>query len=244
MVHFMYEGGIMMQANILLVEDDPEIARVIRDTLLRKKHTVTWATTGLEGWEDFQQGDYDLVLIDLMLPEMDGFTLCKNIRLKSDLPMIIISARTEEKDKISGLDLGADDYVEKPFSVMELKARVDAQLRRWQRYKGIEENAPITTYENGLKIHWEYEQVFLFEEEISLTNKEFAVLKLLVEHPRRTFSKEELYEHVWSQLEAEGLHTVTVHIKSLREKLAESSKNPSFIETVWGKGYRFIGELL
>ncbi len=234
----------MVQANILLVEDDPEIARVIRDTLRRKDHAVTWATTGLEGWEDFQQGDYDLVLIDLMLPEMDGFTLCKNIRLKSDLPMIIISAKTDERDKVSGLDLGADDYVEKPFSVIELKARVDAQLRRWQRYRGIEEAVPLSMYEHGLKIHWKHEQVFLHDEEVSLTNKEFDVLQLIVEHPRRTFSKEELYEHVWSQLEAEGLHTVTVHIRSLREKLSESPKNPSFIETVWGKGYRFIGELL
>lgn len=234
--------GFCMQANILLVEDDPEIARVIRDTLLRQNHAVTWATTGLEGWEDFQQGSYDLVLIDLMLPEMDGFTLCKNIRLKSDLPMIIISARTEENDKISGLDLGADDYVEKPFSVKELKARVDAQLRRWKRYKGIEENRALAMYEHGLKIHWDYEQVFLHDEEVYLTNKEFEVLRLLVEHPQRTFSKEELYEHVWNQIEAEGLHTVTVHIRSLREKLLESPKQPTFIQTVWGKGYRFIGE--
>lgn len=231
-----------MQANILLVEDDPEIARVIRDTLLRQEHAVTWATTGLEGWEDFQQGSYDLVLIDLMLPEMDGFTLCKNIRLKSDLPIIIISARTEENDKISGLDLGADDYVEKPFSVKELKARVDAQLRRWKRYKGIEEHTVYSMYENGLKIHWGFEQVFLQGKEIYLTNKEFEVLRLLVEHPQRTFSKEELYEHVWNQIEAEGLHTVTVHIRSLREKLLESPKQPRFIQTVWGKGYRFIGE--
>lgn len=232
-----------MQANILLVEDDPEIARVIRDTLRRENHAVTWATTGIEGWEDFQYGAYDLVLIDLMLPEMDGFTLCKNIRLKSAIPMIIISARTDEKDKITGLDLGADDYVEKPFSVMELKARVDSQLRRWQRYKGVEENIPTSTYASGLKINWEYEQVFLYDHEILLTNKEFQVLQLLVEHPQRTFSKEELYEHVWNQLEAEGLHTVTVHIKSLREKLDESPKQPAFIQTIWGKGYRFIGEL-
>lgn len=233
-----------MKANILLVEDDPEIARVIRDTLLRKNHAVTWATTGLEGWEDFQQGLFDLVLIDLMLPEMDGFTLCKNIRLKSDLPMIIISARTDEKDKVSGLDLGADDYVEKPFSVMELTARVEAQLRRWRRYQGTEEDTPVSSYENGLNIHWKFEQVFLNEHEISLTSKEFDVLRLLVEHPQRTFSKEELYEHVWSQVEAEGLHTVTVHIKSLREKMGESSKQPLFIQTVWGKGYRFIGDVL
>ncbi len=233
-----------MHVNILLVEDDPEIARVIRDTLRREGHAVTWATTGLEGWEDFQHGAYDLVLVDLMLPEMDGFTLCKNIRLRSDIPMVIISARTDEKDKIDGLNLGADDYVEKPFSVMELKARVDSQLRRWKRYKGAEVNVAESTYEHGLTISWEFEQVFLQGVELNLTSKEFALLKLLANHPQRTFSKEELYEHVWNQIEAEGLHTVTVHIKSLREKIGESPKQPTFIQTVWGKGYRFIGELM
>src|SRR5690625_2213120 len=122
-----------MQSRLLLVEDDPEIARIVRDMFLRESYAVTWATTGLEGWDDFQASNYDLVLVDLMLPEMDGFTLCKNIRLKSDVPLIIISARKEDEDKIEGLDLGADDYVAKPFSIKELKARVEAQLRRWHR---------------------------------------------------------------------------------------------------------------
>src|SRR5699024_2493873 len=128
----------IMQTRLLLVEDDPEIARVIRDTFLRVGYEVTWATTGLEGWEDFQATKYDLVLVDLMLPEMDGFTLCKNIRLKSDIPLIIISAKKEDEDKVVGLGLGADDYVAKPFSLAELKARVESQLRRWYRYQGVE----------------------------------------------------------------------------------------------------------
>src|SRR5690625_1074551 len=124
-----------MHTRLLLVEDDPEIARIIRDMLMREGYEVTWATTGLEGWEDFQVTSYDLVLVDLMLPEMDGFTLCKNIRLKSDVPMIIISARTEDTDKVGGLHLGADDYISKPFSLVELKARVNSHLRRWRRYR-------------------------------------------------------------------------------------------------------------
>jgi two-component system, OmpR family, response regulator len=126
-----------MSSRILLIEDDPEIARVVRDTFLRDGYEVTWATTGLEGWEDFQAGTYDLVLVDLMLPEMDGFTLCRNIRWKSDVPIMIISARKEDEDKVEGLQLGADDYLAKPFSLVELKARVESLLRRWRRYNGV-----------------------------------------------------------------------------------------------------------
>src|SRR5699024_8875853 len=137
-----------MKARLLLVEDDPEIARVVRDMFLRDDYEVTWATTGIEGWEDFQSNTYDLVLVDLMLPEMNGLTLCKNIRWKSEVPMIIISARKEDEDKIEGLHLGADDYVAKPFSMKELKARVESHLRRWRRYNGILENDSKTTYTN------------------------------------------------------------------------------------------------
>jgi|SRR5690625_59586 len=233
-----------MQSRLLLVEDDPEIARIVRDMFLRESYAVTWATTGLEGWDDFQASNYDLVLVDLMLPEMDGFTLCKNIRLKSDVPLIIISARKEDEDKIEGLDLGADDYVAKPFSIKELKARVEAQLRRWHRYKGIQVNNEQTDFIDGLTAFWDDHKIMLHEKEVMLTMKEFDLLQLLAKHPQRIFSKDELYEHIWSQLDAEGLHTVTVHIKSLRKKLGDPVKSPKFIQTVWGKGYRFIGELL
>ncbi|MEC5424759.1 response regulator transcription factor [Virgibacillus sp. C22-A2] len=231
-----------MQARILLVEDDPEIARVVRDMFVREKYEVSWATTGLEGWGDFQAMTYDLVLVDLMLPEMDGFTLCKNIRLKSDIPMIIISARKEDEDKIEGLHLGADDYVAKPFSLAELKARVESHLRRWRRYQGIPEEMNQTTYLHGLTIDWDQGQVMLHDKKIMLTVKEFELLSVLVKHSDRIFSKGDLYEHVWSQVEAGGVHTVTVHIKSLREKLADPVKTPKFIQTVWGQGYRFVGE--
>lgn len=233
-----------MQARLLLVEDDLEIARIICDLLRREGYEVTWATTGLEGWEDFQEASYDLVLVDLMLPEMDGFTLCKNIRLKSDVPMIIISARTEDADKVHGLDLGADDYISKPFSLVELKARVNSHLRRWRRYRGVPEREQVSSYTNGLNIHWNQQKVLLNDEEISLTEKEFSLLNILANHPDRIFSKSDLYEHVWNQVDAEGLHTVTVHIKSLRAKLKDPAKHPIFIQTVWGKGYRFIGDIL
>lgn len=233
-----------MQTRLLLVEDDPEIARIVRDIFLREGYQVTWATTGLEGWEDFQAEHFDIVLVDLMLPEMDGLTLCKNIRLKSDVPMIIISARKEDEDKVKGLGLGADDYVAKPFSLVELKARVESQLRRWHRYQRIEVDTNETKFTNGLVAKWEHEKVLLHHKEVSLTGKEYDLFKVLAQNPQKVFSKSELYEHVWQQIDAEGLHTVTVHIRSLREKLSDPVKNPIFIQTVWGKGYRFIGEPL
>jgi len=233
-----------MRQRLLLVEDDMEIAEIIRDMLHREGYEVTWATTGLEGWEDFKQDSFDLVLVDLMLPEMDGFTLCKNIRLISDVPMIIISARTEDVDKVHGLNLGADDYIAKPFSLVELKARVKSHLRRWNMYQGQENNSQEMVFTDGLAVDWEKQIVKQKDSEIFLTDKEFSLLKTLALNPQRTFSKGELYELVWDELDLEGNHTVTVHIKSLREKLNDDAKNPKFIQTIWGKGYRFIGEVL
>lgn len=237
-------GGMEMSENILLVEDDAEIARIICDTLRQEGYEVTWATTGLEGWEDFQKGQYDLILVDWMLPEMDGIAVCRNVRLVSDIPIIMISARKEDVDKVEGLDKGADDYLAKPFSLAELKARIVSQLRRWRRYQGEEVRSAQSVYEQGLMIDWEKEIISLNHEEVFLTPKEFELLKLLASHPQRVFTKEELYEHIWQQLDFGGTHTVTVHIKALREKLQDPVKTPYFIQTVWGKGYRYIGELL
>lgn len=233
-----------METRLLLVEDDPEIARVVRDMFVREGYEVTWATTGLEGWEDFKASQYDLALIDLMLPEMDGLTLCQNIRWNSDIPLVIISAKKEDEDKIKGLGIGADDYVAKPFSLEELKARVESQLRRWKRYNNVPEDARTTTYHGGLVVYWEQNKVKVDDVEISLTVKEFDLLQVLAHNPDRVFSKAELFEHVWQQIDKEALHTVTVHIKSLRGKLMDPVKKPLFIQTVWGKGYQFIGEQL
>lgn len=233
-----------MSERILLVEDDVEIARIICDTLRQVDYEVTWATTGLEGWEDFQKGQYDLLLVDWMLPEMDGIAICRNVRLVSDVPIIMISARKEDVDKVEGLDMGADDYLAKPFSLVELKARVASQLRRWRRYRGVEEQSLETAYEHGLVIDQVKEMVSLNGAEVLLTPKEFELLKLLAGHPNHVFTKEVLYEHIWQQLDVGGTHTVTVHIKVLREKLQDPVKTPHYIQTVWGKGYRFIGERL
>ncbi|MBP3951881.1 response regulator transcription factor [Bacillus suaedae] len=230
--------------SILLVEDDKEIARICRDHLSRNGMRVTWASTGLEGWEDFKQASYDLVLVDLMLPEMDGFQLCKNIRLSSDVPLLIISAKQEDEAKIKGLDLGADDYITKPFSLVELTARVNSHLRRYQRYQGIEVAEKRFSFNDGLVIDLEQRMVKVDDSEKSLTSKEFAMLQLLMTHPCRTFSKSELYAQVWGEVDVDGNNTINVHIKSLRKKLGEHLKEPKWIETVWGTGYRFIGETL
>src|SRR5690625_6001868 len=144
----------MMKARILIVEDDTVIARVVRDLFLREGYEVTWATTGMEGWEDFQNAQYDLALVDIMLPEMDGLTLCKNIRWKSDIPLIFISARKEDFHKVEGLNLGEDDYIAKPFSLKELKARVESQLRCWRGYQGVQEDEATQVYNDELVVYW------------------------------------------------------------------------------------------
>lgn len=232
-----------MGEKLLLIEDDAAIGRIVKDTLTKEGYVVTWATTGLEGLADFQADAFDLVLVDWMLPEMDGLTVCQNIRWQSELPIIMISARKGEADKVEGLQ-GADDYLAKPFSLEELKARVASHLRRWKRYSEKDTEDENIFFKHGLKINWQKEIVTLMDEEIVLTQKEYALLKLLAKNPSQTFSKESLYEHIWQQTVLEDTHTVTVHIKALREKLKDSVKTPYFIQTVWGKGYRFIGEPL
>ena len=230
---------------ILLVEDDSEIARIIRDHLRREGYEVTWASTGLEGWTDFEQDEYDLAVVDLMLPEMDGFTLCRNIRLKSDIPLLIMSARDGDEHKVKGLGLGADDYITKPFSLTELSARISSHLRRYRRYLRPGESEAQQqeySYRQGLLINVETKQITLHGQEVHLTAKEKELLLLLASHPQRTFTKRELYEHVWKQMDSEANNTVTVHIKGLRDKLGESTRTPKFIQTVWGEGYRFVGE--
>lgn len=229
---------------ILIVEDDYEIARIMRDHLVREGFQVTWASTGVEGWEEFKESKFSIVLVDLMMPEMDGYQLCERIRLESEVPLLIVSAKTEDDSKVLGLDLGADDYLTKPFSLKELTARVHSHLRRYHRYTGNQSPHDVTRYNHGLAIDFLHETVFLHHEIIGLTAKEQAILFLLAKNPYITFKKEKIYEHVWQLQNVEGNNTVTVHIKSLRTKLKDKGKQPTFIQTVWGVGYRFIGELV
>ncbi|MCA1038555.1 response regulator transcription factor [Bacillus infantis] len=227
--------------NILLVEDDHSIASLVKEYLADKGYHLAWSSNGREGWEDFQCGQYDLVIVDLMLPEMDGFDLCRNIRWKNrNVPLLILSAKFGEDDKVRGLKLGADDYLTKPFSLRELEARIEVQLRR-----SISETAAVSSqhfnFAGGLSIFPEKQLVTLDGREVQLTGKEFALLEVLSVNSHRAFTKSELYEHIWQEKDVDGNNTITVHIKSLRTKLGDSTKNPRFIQTIWGTGYRFIG---
>lgn len=230
--------------HILVVEDDMEIAKIITDFLTAKQYRVNWASTGAEGLKDFKAGSYSLAIVDLMLPEMNGFMLCQNIRLISDIPIIILSAKGQDSDKVKGLKLGADDYMTKPFSLTELEARIESQLNRYRRYDLRGPSANLLEYKNGLSINLETRRVLINHIEANLTLKEYFLLEALALNPGRNVSKKELYMNVWQEMHLDGSNTVTVHIKSLREKLGDTSKSPKFIQTVWGLGYRFIGELI
>ncbi|GBF72172.1 DNA-binding response regulator [Paenibacillus sp. 598K] len=232
------------QAKLLLVEDDRDIARVVCDHLRKEGYGVAWASTGREGWEDFKLAEYDLVLVDLMLPEIDGYSLCRSIRMVSDVPLLILSARAEEESKIRGLELGADDYVTKPFSLEELSARIASHLRRYRRYRHEQSGLEPIRYAHGLSIDFNRRSVSLSGEQVQLTPKEWEVLQLMAKHPFEIFAKRNLYEQLWQQTDEPGNHTVTVHIQALRTKLRDSTRQPRFIQTVWGEGYRFIGEPL
>lgn len=176
-----------------------------------------------------------------MLPGLDGYSLCQSIRLISDVPILIASARNTEIDKIKGFKMGADDYMTKPFSLPEMEARIDSLLRR---YKGIVRegsSSEIYKYEGGLEINFNHKRLFMNQRELLLTATEWGLLTILAKNPLRPFTKKEIYENVWQEEDIEGSNTVTVHIKQLRNKLEEDSKHPRYIETAWGIGYRFIG---
>jgi len=220
---------------ILIIEDDREIAGLERDYLEAAGFDVTIASDGVSGLN--AAGTADLVILDVMLPVMDGFAVLSRIRETSQAPVIMLSARSEDIDKIRGLGLGADDYMQKPFSPGELVARVRAHLARFERLTGKRERPKIEV--RGLTIDYDDRRVFVYGEEKFLTPKEFDILAFLFENPNRVFSKEALFERIWG-LEAFGdSDTVTVHIRRLREKIEPEPQTPRYIETVWGVGYRF-----
>lgn len=230
-----------MRGRLLIVEDDEQIASILKEYLTNRGYEINWASTGNEGLEDFKIGNYDLLIVDIMLPGLDGYSLCQSIRLVSDVPILIASARNKELDKIKGLKIGADDYVTKPFSLPEVEARIESLLRRYKKTVRDGSMEEIYRYEGGLEINFNRKQVFINEQELFLTATEWSLLTILAKNPGRPFTKKELYENVWQEEDIEGSNTVTVHIKQLRTKLKEDSKNPKYIETAWGIGYRFIG---
>lgn len=229
-------------SKILIVEDEMLIAELEKDYLELSGFEVDIVYDGNEGLDEALNGEYDLIILDLMLPGVDGFEICRRVREITEIPVIVVSAKREDIDKIRGLGLGANDYITKPFSPSELVARVKAHLERYNKLVGgfsRMENEVITT--GGLKIDRTARRVYVDGVEKSLTTKEFDLLYFLAKNPNRVFSKEELLQEVW-ELSPVGadIATVTVHIKKIREKIEEDTQNPKYIETVWSVGYRFI----
>ena len=227
---------------ILIIEDEEAIAELERDYLTVSDFDVTIKTTGNEGLAEALTNDYNLIILDLMLPGIDGFEVCKTIREKKNIPILMVSAKKEDIDKVKGLGLGADDYMTKPFSPSELVARVKAHVSRYERLVGSNtsaygENEIVEI--RGLKIDKTARRVYVDGEEKIFTTKEFDLLTFLAEHPNRVYTKDELFREIWGMESMGDVATVTVHIKKIREKIEYNTANPQYVETIWGVGYRF-----
>lgn len=226
-------------SKILIVEDEEAIADLEKDYLELSGFQVEVSNDGDSGLEKAMTEDYDLFILDLMLPGTDGFDICRQVREKKNTPIIMVSAKKDDIDKIRGLGLGADDYMTKPFSPSELVARVKAHLARYDRLTGsaVEVNKVIEI--RGLKIDTTARRIWVNGEEKAFTTKEFDLLTFLASHPNHVYTKEELFREIWDMESIGDIATVTVHIKKIREKVEMDTSNPQYIETIWGVGYRF-----
>lgn len=226
---------------ILIIEDDIAIAEIERDFLEINGYETKIIADGFEGMQEAIKGEYDLILLDLMLPTMDGFEICRRIRNDIDIPVLMVTAKAEDVDKIRGLGLGADDYISKPFSLPELIARVKSNLSQYERLKqrtSLESKKSLIQIKD-ITINSNTRMLYVKGEEVVCKAKEFDLLYFLMTNPEIVFSKETLYEKVWG-LDALGdIKTVAVHINRLREKIEEEPSEPKHIKTVWGAGYRF-----
>jgi len=228
-----------MMSKVLIIEDEEAIADLEKDYLELSEFSADIENRGDTGLEAALKGDYDLVILDLMLPGIDGFEVCKRIREVKDIPVIMVSAKKDDIDKIRGLGLGADDYITKPFSPSELVARVKAHLSRYDRLIGTAPQKNDVIEIRGIKIDKTARRVWVNGEEKSFTTKEFDLLSFLAENPNRVFTKEELFREIWDMVSVGDIATVTVHIKKIREKIEFDTSKPQYIETIWGVGYRF-----
>ena len=224
---------------ILIVEDEEAIADLEKDYLELSGFEVEIASDGTLGLKKAREEEFQLVILDLMLPGVDGFEICRQIREVKNIPIIMVSAKKDDIDKIRGLGLGADDYMTKPFSPSELVARVKAHLNRYERLvsSNVKENSIIEI--RGIKIDKTARRVWVNGEEKNFTSREFDLLTFLAENPNHVFTKEELFRKIWDMDSVGDIATVTVHIKKIREKIEVNSAKPQYIETIWGVGYRF-----
>ncbi|MBR5356168.1 MAG: response regulator transcription factor [Lachnospiraceae bacterium] len=227
-------------SRLLIIEDEEAIADLEKDYLELSDFSVEIAADGIEGEKKALEEDFDLIVLDLMLPGKDGFEVCKSIREKKNVPIIMVSAKKDDIDKIRGLGLGADDYMTKPFSPSELVARVKAHMARYDRLVNSNAKPDNKVIEiRGLKIDKTARRVWVDGEEKQFTTKEFDLLTFLAENPNHVFTKDELFREIWDMDSIGDIATVTVHIKKIREKVEFDSANPQYIETIWGVGYRF-----
>lgn len=232
----------VLEYNILVVEDESGIRETIKIFLENQGYHVFTAQNGVEGLEIIQNTDIHLAVVDIMMPVMDGMTMVLKLREKYDMPVIFLSAKSEDIDKIKGLNVGADDYITKPFEPLELIARVNSNLRRYTQIlklkQGYQEEAHQEILQVGdLVLNKETKQVTIRNQELHLTLKEFQILELFMSQPGRVFSSEQIYESVWKEM-AVNTDTIMVHIRRLRKKIEEDPKNPEYIKVVWGIGYK------
>ncbi|MDW7674167.1 MAG: response regulator transcription factor [Bacillota bacterium] len=230
----------MSQEKILIVEDEHELALLVKDYLEMEGFEVVIANNGQEGIEFFQKHHPVLVVLDIMLPKLDGMEVCRIIRNESAVPIIMLSAKKSDIDKILGLGLGADDYLTKPFSPGELVARVKAQIRRFTLLSSPVDKSSLLRF-GQLVIDPKGYNTYLAGKKVELSAKEFEILSFLALHPQQVFTREQIFDRIWGFNEYGDINTVTVHIRKIREKLEENPSKPNFIKTVWGVGYKFDG---
>ncbi len=226
-------------SKILIIEDEVSIAELEKDYLELSGFEVDMEHSGDTGLDKALKNDFDLIILDLMLPGIDGFEICRRIREQKNIPVLMVSAKKEDIDKIRGLGMGADDYITKPFSPSELVARVKAHLARYERLIGSAVKSNEVIEIRGLKIDKTARRVYVNGEEKAFTTKEFDLLTFLAENPNHVFKKEELFNKIWDMESLGDIATVTVHIKKIREKIEFNTSKPQYIETIWGVGYRF-----
>lgn len=227
----------MSKYNVLIVDDEQEIREAIEIYLKSEDINVLKATDGLEALEILEDYQIHLILLDIMMPKLDGISITYQIREKRNIPIILLSAKNEDTDKILGLQVGADDYVTKPFNPMELVARVKSQLRRYVRFGTVEDAQKIIDV-NGLKLNQITKEVTIQGELVKLTPTEFKIVELLMKNAGRVFSISEIYECVWNEPNYNAENTVAVHIRKIREKIEIDPKNPTYLKVVWGLGYK------
>ena len=226
-------------SKILIIEDEAAIADLEKDYLELSGFDVELALDGVTGLRRALEEDFNLIILDLMLPGVDGFEICREIRERKNTPIIMVSAKKDDIDKIRGLGLGADDYMTKPFSPSELVARVKAHLARYDRLVGSAAEVNKVIEIRGLKIDTTARRVWVRGKETPFTTKEFDLLTFLASHPNHVYTKDELFREIWDMESIGDIATVTVHIKKIREKVEIDTSNPQYIETIWGVGYRF-----